>query len=322
MSDNAGKKLNHFAEDVRRGLSAAPKFLSSKYFYDDAGSEIFRQIMNLPDYYLTRAEAEIFSGQKREIIESFTAQNKSFDLVELGAGDGAKTTILIDCLLKQNVDFSYAPIDISAQALEVLTEKFKIEFPALSIKPFCGDYFQILDALKFDSARAKIIFFLGSNIGNFSITEAISFLKKMRSAMGENHLLLIGFDLQKDPRIILKAYDDEQGVTADFNLNLLTRINRELGANFNRERFSHYADYCPATGAARSFLVSREKQIVFIECLGEEFLFAAHETIFMEISQKYHLPVIEQIALASGFEIVRNFFDESCYFADSLWKAG
>ena len=320
MQSSSVTKQNTFADDVLRGLSASPKFLSSKYFYDDEGSRLFQQIMDLPEYYLTRAEFEIFSTQTREIFEAFTKQNKSFDLIELGAGDGTKTAVLIDYFLKQTADFSYMPIDISQEAIDSLTGKFKNEFPALSMNAKTGDYFRILETLKSESKKAKIILFLGSNIGNFSKEQAQDFFRQLRSVMNENDLLFVGFDLQKDPRVILKAYDDAQNVTAAFNLNLLARINRELGGNFDLENFSHYAIYRPTECAARSFLISRRAQTVFIKSLKKSFDFAAWEPIFMEISQKYNSEMIEDLARASGFQVEKEFFDANKYFVDSLWK--
>ncbi|HXH70996.1 MAG TPA: L-histidine N(alpha)-methyltransferase [Pyrinomonadaceae bacterium] len=320
MQSSSATKQNTFADDVLRGLSATPKFLSSKYFYDDEGSRLFQEIMNLPEYYLTRAEFEIFSTRTREIFESFTAQTATFDLIELGAGDGTKTAVLIDYFLKQVTDFSYMPIDISQEAVDFLTEKFKNEFPTLAMNPKTGDYFRILETLKTESKRAKIILFLGSNIGNFSRAQAQDFFRQLRGVMNDNDLLFVGFDLQKDPRVILRAYDDAQGVTAAFNLNLLTRINRELGANFNTKDFSHYAIYRPVECAARSFLISRRAQQVFVEALGKSFEFAAWEPIFMEISQKYSVEMIEDLVRSSGFQVAQNFFDSNHHFLDSLWK--
>ena len=309
-----------FAADVSKGLSAEPKTLSSKYFYDDAGSRLFQQIMDLPEYYLTRAEHEIFSAQTKEIFEAFAAGGNGFDLIELGAGDGTKTAVLIDYFLKQNVDFTYSPIDISQEAVDSLTEKFKADFPLLSMNARTGDYFRVLENLKTTAARPKIILFLGSNIGNFRHRESVDFFTKLRGSMNPNDLLFVGFDLHKDPRVIVRAYDDASGVTAQFNLNLLKRINRELGANFDLTQFSHYAIYQPVECAARSFIISRTRQTVFIEAVGECFEFAAWEPIFVEISQKFSLKTINDLAAASGFKVARNFFDKNDYFADSLWK--
>ncbi|HEY0657292.1 MAG TPA: L-histidine N(alpha)-methyltransferase [Pyrinomonadaceae bacterium] len=320
MQPSSATKQNTFAEDVLKGLSSNPKSLSSKYFYDDEGSRLFQQIMDLPEYYLTRAEFEIFETRTDEIYKAFTAQNQAFDLIELGAGDGTKTAVLIDYFLRRDLYFAYSPIDISREAVDLLTEKFTAEFPDLQINAKIGDYFRILETLKNESKRPKILLFLGSNIGNFSRSGSIEFFRQLREAMNAEDLLFIGFDLQKDPRVILKAYDDAQGVTAAFNLNLLRRVNRELGANFKLENYSHYAVYRPIECAARSFLISRENQTVFIESLNQSFEFAQWEAIFMEISQKYSLEMIADLAQASGFEVERNFFDSRKYFVDSLWK--
>jgi dimethylhistidine N-methyltransferase len=320
MQISSAAKTNNFADDVLRGLSATPKFLSSKYFYDDEGSRLFQEIMKLPEYYLTRAEFEIFQTRAQEIFKTFTAQNPSFDLIELGAGDGTKTAVLIEYFLRQNIHFNYMPIDISQEAIYFLTEKFRIEFPTLSMNAKTGDYFSILETFKTESNEAKIILFLGSNIGNFNKTQAQDFFSQLNKVMNRNDMLFVGFDLQKDPRVILRAYDDAQGVTAAFNLNLLTRLNRELGANFNIEDFSHYAIYRPVECAARSFLISRRAQTVDIEALNKSFEFAAWEPIFMEISQKYNLEMIEELAQTSGFQVARNFFDSRHHFVDSLWK--
>jgi dimethylhistidine N-methyltransferase len=311
-----------FAEDVRTGLSGSPKTLSSKYFYDDEGSRIFQEIMKLPEYYLTRCETEIFREQAGEIFEAFKKENASFDLIELGPGDGSKTALLIDHFLKQSADFAYIPIDISAEALRTLSERFQKQFPDLIIREKNGDYFRVLETLKeTQGGRTKIVFFLGSNIGNFRKDESIDFFQRLSAAMSKDDLLFIGFDLQKDPRVILRAYDDPSGVTSSFNLNLLKRMNRELGANFAVEKFMHYASYHPTDGAARSYLISREDQIVHIETLSQSFEFAAWEPIYMEISQKYTLSMIAELAQKSGFQVIRNFFDSKNYYTNSLWKA-
>ena len=313
-------RQNTFADDVAKGLSAVPKFLSSKYFYDDEGSRLFQEIMKLPEYYLTRTETEIFSTQTAAIYEAFAENSTAFDLIELGAGDGTKTSLLVDYFLERNADFKYVPIDISSEALKFLTDKFNAQFPNLSIQPEQGDYFRTLETFKSKTDKRKIILFLGSNIGNFSHEQAADFFKSLRGVMNAGDLLFIGFDLQKDPLKILAAYDDAQKITAAFNTNLLTRINRELGANFSLEDFSHYATYHPIDGAARSFLISRKPQKVRIEALHTQFEFAAWEPIFMEISQKYSLPMIENLAETSGFAVSRYFTDDQNFYTDSLWK--
>ena len=320
MQPQGATKHDAFAEDVQAGLSSAPKYLSSKYFYDDEGSRLFQKIMELPEYYLTRAEFEIFSTRQAEIFAWFNQNEKGFDLIELGAGDGTKTAVLIDYFLAQNADFTYSPIDISQEAVDILSGKFAAKFPDLKMNAKTGDYFRILETLKSESSRPKILLFLGSNIGNFSPEHALNFFRSLHDVMNDGDLLFVGFDLQKDPRVIVAAYDDAAGVTAEFNLNLLRRINRELGANFDLDNFSHYALYRPNECAARSFLISREKQTVKIEALNRSFDFAAWEPIFMEISQKYSSQMIETLAENAGFTVSQNFFDAKKYFTDSLWR--
>jgi L-histidine Nalpha-methyltransferase len=321
MDSSTSTELTQFAEDVLKGLSSEPKRLSSRYFYDDEGSRLFMEIMKLPEYYLTRAELKIFKEQTDAIYEAFTNNAQAIDLIELGAGDGTKTAVLIEHFLKQGVDFTYSPIDISQEANDALEANFHEKFPELRISPHTGDYFKILGALKNNSGRRKIILFLGSNIGNFLRDNAVSFFRQLREVMDPNDRLFVGFDMQKDPRVILDAYDDKQGVTAAFNLNLLRRINRELGADFNLDRFSHYAQYRPMECAARSFLISRQKQTVTIKALNRSFEFGQWEPIFMEISQKYTREMIEELASGGGFEIETEFFDPENFYVNSFWRS-
>ncbi|MFN0277965.1 MAG: L-histidine N(alpha)-methyltransferase [Pyrinomonadaceae bacterium] len=321
MISSTSPELTTFAEDVLTGLSSNPKSLSSKYFYDDEGSRLFQEIMKLPEYYLTGCEHDIFSTQADAIFRAFANGEKTFDLIELGAGDGTKTAVLVEHFLKQRADISYSPIDISQEALDALSAKFSIEFPSLKVKLHNGDYFGILKSLKNGSGRRKVLLFLGSNIGNFSRKQSLDFFRNLHGVMNPNDLLFVGFDLQKDPRVIVRAYDDATGVTAAFNLNLLKRINHELDADFDLDKFSHYAVYRPVECAARSFLISREKQNVKIGALNRTFEFDQWEAIFMEISQKYNLKMIEEIARESGFQIKQNFFDTRNYYCNSLWLA-
>lgn len=318
--DSTSPELTHFAEDVLRGLSSTPKQLSSRYFYDDEGSRLFMEIMKLPEYYLTRAELKIFTEQTDAIGKAFTKDAVAIDLIELGAGDGTKTAVLIEHLLKIGADFTYSPIDISQEAIDALQAKFREKFPRLRINAHTGNYFQVLGSLKNGTDRRKILMFLGSNIGNFLRDNAVDFFRQLRKVMNANDRLFVGFDMQKDPRVIVRAYDDPQGVTAAFNLNLLRRINRELGADFDLEKFSHYAQYRPLECAARSFLISREKQTVTINALNRSFDLEQWEAVFMEISQKYTRAMIEELARESGFDIETEFFDEENFYVDSFWK--
>ena len=320
MRSTSTPELSQFASDVLEGLSDTPKNLSSRYFYDDEGSRLFREIMRLPEYYLTRAEMRVFTEQKGAICEAFTEGANAIDLIELGEGDGTKTAVLVEQLLERAVDFTYQPIDISQEANDALAARFHEKFPTLRIDPHTGDYFKVLGSLKSETGRRKVLMFLGSNIGNFLRANAVRFFQELRVVMNDDDRLFIGFDMQKDPRVILAAYDDAQGVTSAFNLNLLRRINRELGADFDVEKFSHYAQYHPIECAARSYLISREKQTVTVDAMNRSFEFEQWEPVFMEISQKYTHAMIDELARDGGFEIEREFFNEEDFYIDSLWR--
>jgi len=308
-----------FAEDVREGLSSEPKYLLSKYFYDKRGDELIQKIMGLDEYYLTNSEYEIFDQHKERIRLLFSEDNRTIDLIEFGAGDGYKTKVLLRYFLDEKVDFKYIPIDISSNILKDLVADLNQNFTSLKIQPICDDYFHALEELNKVDANKKIILFLGSNIGNFKGDNAIPFLKHLGADMTSQDRLLIGFDLKKDPEVIMDAYSDSKGITSEFNYNLLKRINNELEANFNIENFSHFPTYDPVTGEMKSYLISRIKQTVNILKLNQTFNFEAWEPIFMEISQKYSMKDIEHLALHSGFKVSENFFDTKNYFVNSLW---
>lgn len=305
--------------DTVEGLAAFPKFLLSKYFYDDRGSKIFQDIMRMPEYYLTDCEHEIFSLYKDEIANVFQNGGVPFDLVELGAGDGSKTKTLLRHMLGRSVKFSYRPIDISQVANIELATSLKKELPSLKVDPLTGDFFQLLGQMNGHSSIRKIVLFLGSNIGNFSDKELHLFLSHLKNFAQKGDMLFIGFDLKKSPEIIMKAYDDPHGHTRDFNLNLLNRLNRELEANFQVENFEQYTEYNPQTGEVKSFLISRKEQSVFIGAADRSFEFRKWEPIFTELSRKFDLKMIKQMAESYGFEIKQQFTDHKKYFIDSLW---
>ncbi|WP_216680594.1 L-histidine N(alpha)-methyltransferase [Hymenobacter siberiensis] len=308
--------LTELAQHIAEGLRREPKALSSMYFYDDAGSRLFQQIMDLPEYYPTRAEFAIFREHGAAIAAALSpADGGEFALVELGAGDGAKTKLLLRELLAADSPFTYAPVDISAGAMTGLVAALKKELPDLQVVPVVADYATALTELP-TRPGSKAVLFLGSNIGNFGPAERLDFLRQLAAPLAPADRLLIGFDLQKDPRRIRAAYDDSQGVTAAFNLNLLTRLNRELGADFDLAHWQHYTDYSPLNGAVRSFLVSTRAQQVRIATLEESFDFAAWEVIHTENSYKFTLPQIEALAAEAGLRVVEYFTDPATDFAD------
>ncbi|MDH3710463.1 MAG: L-histidine N(alpha)-methyltransferase [Cyclobacteriaceae bacterium] len=308
-----------FARDVLQGLSEKPKYLSSKYFYDQKGDALFQGIMALDEYYLTRTEYEIFESHKQQILDRLQVNHKPFDLIEFGAGNGLKTKVLLKHFKSQKVDFTYKPIDISQNVLDQLESDLKENLPELSIQTLQGEYFEMLSKLPKNAERKKVVLFLGSNIGNFIKPVALDFLKRLAEILTRGDHLLLGVDLKKDPKVIASAYNDSKGVTAAFNLNLLERINRELGGNFDLSTFVHRPTYNPSNGEARSFLVSNCRQTVTIEKLDASFHFEPWETIAMELSQKYDLATLEQLADHTGFRIIEHFFDRNSYFTDTLF---
>ncbi|WP_025741180.1 L-histidine N(alpha)-methyltransferase [Aquimarina pacifica] len=310
-SKNQKVGISNFEKEVCEGLTAFPKYISSKFFYDKTGDALFQKIMALPEYYLTNAEFEIFTKHASGIISSFGSSEEGFDLIELGAGDGKKTKVLLQELENRNYDFSYMPIDISKNAINNLVENLSVEMPTVHVEGHIGEYFEILDRLKHISERKKVVMVLGSNIGNLLHPKAIQFLKELNNIMNADDLVFIGFDQKKDPQKILDAYNDKSGITAAFNKNVLTRINRELSANFNLDKFIHWEAYDPENGTAKSYLVSTEKQIVDIDLLSLEVHFEAWESIHTEISQKYDDDIVTWLTKESGLEVICSFADEN-----------
>lgn len=307
-----------FLNDVLNGLSAEFKSLNPKYFYDEKGDLIFQQIMEMQEYYLTNAEMEIFSGQAESICSAIAQAGEAFDLIELGAGDATKSIHLLQTLSNKNYEFSYLPIDISSNVIAHLEEKLPLQIPNIDIKGYNGDYFEMLSLAKTYSSRRKVVLFMGANIGNMTIDDAKLFCQKLKNQLSPGDFLVIGFDLKKNPKQILAAYFDKNGITSAFNLNLLTRINNELNGNFDLTKFEHYAFYHPESGECKSYLISLIAQNVAI---GDHIIsFAANEYIYMEISQKYALHEIEELAKSTGFSILKTFTDQNKYFVDSIWK--
>lgn len=307
-----------FASDVLVGLSRMPKRLASRYFYDERGSRLFQKIMNLPEYYLTACEFDILNLH-RDAFSSLM-EGESFNLVELGAGDGRKTSILLDHFLKNRCDFQYIPIDISKASMQALSQLLNTKFPELTANGIVAEYFDGLKWLNHMNSRRNLVLFLGSNIGNFDKAHARAFLHNLWNALNDGDFAVIGFDLKKDIDLMLKAYSDEEGITAEFNLNLLQRINRELGGNFDLTKFQFHSSYDVFTGAMESYLVSKEKQTVFIKELSQTFSFKPWEPIHTEYSYKYLESDIQELADETGFLIEKQLYDSKSYFVDSIWR--
>jgi L-histidine N-alpha-methyltransferase len=310
-----GRERDDFARDVRVGLTSAPKRLACRYFYDDEGSRLFDEICDLPEYYLTRAEREVLSSHAIELA-SMTAPGVV--LVELGSGSAVKTRLIIEALLARHGVLRYVPVDVSRSALDDSAKALLARYPELEIEMVAAEYGDGLQHLRGYAGQPKLVLWLGSNIGNLTREEAIAFLNDVRSLVSAGDRLLIGVDLRKERAVLERAYDDERGVTAAFNLNLLTRINRELGGHFDLAHFRHRAVYDEDQGRIEMYLVSDRSQIVTIDALGLEVPFAAGEMIHTENSYKYSPEEIDALAAATGFVVDHRWLDSGRRFSANV----
>jgi dimethylhistidine N-methyltransferase len=313
------KKLTDLGKAVLTGLKGSEKSIPSRFLYDQIGDVLFQEIMALPEYYLSRTEFDLLTEYAGSIL-SFIDINKSLQLIELGAGDGIKTKILLRKLLEMKTKVEYLPIDISRNALDSLKSSVLQEFPGLKMFPQQAEYFEALEILKGKTDKQKLVLFLGSNIGNMTLEEMHIFLKQLNKNLNKGEYVLIGFDLVKAPETILAAYNDKAGVTKEFNLNLLRRMNRELGANFHLNKWKHAPIFDIKQQAALSFLESTEQQTVYFEELSFKVDFEAGEKINTERSQKFTELQITTFAQQAGFEEVMNFKSLDFEYVCALWK--
>jgi dimethylhistidine N-methyltransferase len=296
-----------FLSETIAGLSRMPRTLRCKYFYDERGAALFQNICELPEYYITRTETAILRLYAHEMAQCIGAR---CELIGLGTGAGTKTRILLEELEAPAV---YIPIDISKEQLRQSTALFHQLFPQLEILPVCTDYLQPFDLPSpVRTPARKIVYFPGSTIGNFEPQEATEFLRRIVDLCDKDGGLLIGVDLQKDPGVLERAYNDSQGVTAQFNLNLLRRANHELQADFDLERWCHRAIYNSAAGRIEMYLISEIDQTVHIA--NHQFRFRSGEKIITEFSYKYTPEGFTALAGAAGFEFARMWTDEARLF--------
>lgn len=307
----ATEQQAEFYKDVVAGLSASRKTLPCRWLYDQRGSELFEAITELPEYYPTRTEIGIF---ERHLPAMAKAIGASAHVIEFGAGAGTKTRLLLDAL---DAPASYVAIDISADFLMQSMAALADDYPALDVIPIVGDFMDP-SALTGASLPAGnlLAFFPGSTIGNLTDEEIVRFLKAVRTALDEGGRFLIGYDLAKSPDILIPAYDDAAGVTADFNLNLLARINRELDGSFDVDAFEHEARWNEADGRIEMHLVSKADQTAHVN--GDEFEFRKGETIHTENSRKFRRDGFAKLAGEAGWSVQETWTDDRDYFAVSL----
>ena len=296
-----------FRADAFDGLSRSQKVLPSKYFYDERGSELFDQICELEEYYLTRAELEVMERYADEMVEAIGPRAM---LVEFGSGSSIKTQILLDHL---HGLLAYVPVDISASYLETSTERLRSRYPDLLILPVAADYTETLTLPRVAEPHRVVVYFPGSTIGNFEPEAAGAFLSRIARLCGSDGGLIIGVDLRKDRETLEAAYNDASGVTAAFNLNLLVRINRELDGSFDLSRFSHRAIFNERESRIEMHLVSLAEQDVRVG--RRRFHFRAQETILTEYSYKYDVDQFSRLAAGAGFGLDRVWTDERDRFS-------
>jgi dimethylhistidine N-methyltransferase len=313
----AALQLPEIANDVLEGLSASPKTLPPKLFYDAEGSRLFDEITRLPEYYPTRLETRIFQECAGEIVR---AAGDQLDVVELGAGMATKTRLLLHEVLKRQLSVRFTPVDISADALEVCSESLKREMPRVSVSPCVTDFTTRIPKLP-GTKSTRLMLYIGSSIGNFDPEDAQALLTSMRKALRPGDALLLGTDLRKDEATLVAAYDDAQGVTAQFNKNVLARINRELGADFQLEKFRHVALWNSEESRIEMHLESTERQSVWIKTLRVRVNFDTGESIHTENSYKYTLQDVERMLRVAGFKRERTWTDPKEWYAVHMARA-
>jgi L-histidine N-alpha-methyltransferase len=295
-----------FASEVDRGLSAAEKHIPCRFLYDERGSKLFEEICETPEYYVTGAEREILESRSDEISHRYPER---VTLAELGSGNSAKTRLLIEAFLRRHGGLRYLPVDISRSMLEESSLELLEQYRTLEIRAIASEYEAGLHHVRTETERPKLIAWLGSNVGNLERAEAEAFVSGIRAAMATDDRLLIGIDLRKDRQVLERAYDDAAGATARFSLNLLGRINRELGGHFATEAFRHQAEYHEDEGRVEIALESRCTQTVAIEDISLEVEFAEGESIHIENAYKYSLAEVDGLAASADMGVDGRWLD-------------
>lgn len=312
-----GRDAESFANAVRRGLTSSPKTLPCQFFYDAIGSQLFEAICDQPDYYVTRTEDAILRDHAAAMVAGF---DRSPAMVELGSGSSTKTRRLIAAACKRYGQLHYVPIDISHTILEASVDALCREFPGLRVTGFASEYRAALDHLASRLRGPKLVVFLGSSLGNFEPEAAAELLAHVARSLGPDDRFLLGTDLDKAPATLEAAYDDDAGQTARFNRNLLVRINRELDADFDLDRFTHQARYRPDRQRVEMHLVSLGDQVATIDALGLQVHFADGESIHTENSHKYTPDSLASLAARAGFVEESSWTDPRRFFRVQRWR--
>ena len=309
-----------FLEHVKDGLTKNPKKLSSRYFYDAVGDALFQKIMSLEEYYLPRFEMDIITNKSADIAKDLAKEHKHIEVLELGAGDGTKTKHMLKAFIPHFDQVDYVAMDISNNILEANKAEINSFIPELNQTNYAGDYFETYALVPNAKDVGRLVLFLGSNIGNYIVDDAADFFKFIQTKLTPKDYLLVAFDLAKHPRKIIAAYDDKEGVTKQFNLNLLTRINRELGADIDVSKFDHFPFYNPFSGVTSSQIISLEKQTINLED-GFSVEIDAFEAVHTEVSKKYFPKDIRELAAKANMHVAKEYFNANNEYVFTLFQS-
>lgn len=310
--------INQFVKDILDGFRSIPKYLPSKYLYDSSSEALLRQLYNREEYYYDKCILEILKNESPRILDLFYKKGR-FKLIDIGIEEHSSTNVLLSHFWAQNAKFDYIPISDSTHELQHLVVELWKDYPTLNIFPLVGDYTEILYDLKSDKTR-KVIFFLSKNIGNYRFEEAVEIVQNLSSLLNDGDMVLIGFDLKKDPHTIKSAMNDQQGISKTISMNLLERINSTLSGNINPNNFIHTPIYDPETGEYKNFLVSTKNQNVRLALINEEVFFRAWETILLDTGKKYDEEEVYFLELCSGFSPKQYLYDKKHFVMLSIWE--
>ncbi len=307
-----------FSTDILKGLTQKKKYLPSKYFIDEHSFDLYYKIAELSESYIARSERDILLNNRVNIINLLGSE--PFNFIELGPGDLHKTQILMKEFFVRLIEFNYIPVDISMHCLKQVEFYLKKPFPKQTIYCLLTDYYKGLPLTELPEQRKNICFLLGSIIGDLLKQDGIKFLSSIKNDLKKNDYFIIGFDLKKDIHQLLNAFNDSLGLYAQYNKSILRRINSVFSGNFQISAFKHYATYNVHSNAVECYLISNKQQTVYLEELNTEIKFEKWEPILTQVSQKYSIDDIEEMAEKSGYSVKKHFFDSKNYFVDSVWE--
>lgn len=309
--------MTEIENDLLEGLTCEKKYIKLKFAYNEIGDKLFEQLMKHEKYYLAIKESEILTENKLCFLELFN-ENEIFNIVDLGSGSGEKTEILIDYFLKEKQKFNYLPVDFSLSSLQILEKRLKNKYSYLSIQYINNDYFKAIEKINTEHTEKKIITFFGNSIGNMNEDDRTQFLMNLNKTVNKNDVLLIGFDLRKNPNILCEAYNNDHN--SNLHFNMIDRLNQELNINLDKKDFEYYSSYSPVNGLLNFNLISKKRQTINIEKLDISFELEEWENIDCGHSQKFTLKEIKRLAEKTGFEVIEHLTDKDNYFVDSVWR--